>query len=113
MTYSIVIAPTALKMLATTSDRRVREKIRDRIDGLAKDPEKQGRPLTGELTGYRSIRAVGQRYRIIYRVEAQGDHQDVGLPGEYGRRRAGTIYTSWRKSFFGCVWWNLADNQRG
>ena len=31
--------------------------------------EKQGYSLTGELAGYRSLRAVGQRYRIIYRLE--------------------------------------------
>jgi len=28
-------------------------------------------PLTDELTSYRSVRAVGQRYRIIYKVEEQ------------------------------------------
>ena len=56
-------------MLCEISDRRVREKIRDRIDDLEEEPEKQGKPLTGDLTGYRSLRAVGQRYRIIYQVE--------------------------------------------
>ena len=56
-------------MLEAIQDRRVRDKIRDRIDGLAEEPEEQGKPLTGELTGYRSLRAVGQRYRIIYRIE--------------------------------------------
>ena len=56
-------------MLEAIQDRRVRDKIRDRIDGLAEEPEQQGKPLTGELTGYRSLRAVGQRYRIIYRIE--------------------------------------------
>ena len=56
-------------MLEAIQDRRVRDKIRDRIDGLVEEPEKQGKPLTGELTGYRSLRAVGQRYRIIYRIE--------------------------------------------
>jgi len=56
-------------MLEAIQDRRVRDKIRDRIDGLAEEPEKQGKPLTGELTGYRSLRAVGQRYRIVYRIE--------------------------------------------
>ncbi|TKB74249.1 MAG: type II toxin-antitoxin system YoeB family toxin [Nitrospira sp.] len=56
-------------MLETIQDRRIREKIRDRIDGLAEEPEKQGKPLTGELTGSRSFRAVGQRYRIIYRID--------------------------------------------
>ncbi len=29
----------------------------------------RGKPLDEDLAGYRSIRAVGQRYRIIYRVE--------------------------------------------
>ena len=56
-------------MLAAISDRRVREKIAYRIDGLSQDPDKQGKALTGELAGYRSIRAVGQRYRILYCVE--------------------------------------------
>ncbi len=69
MTYRVVLSPTALKTLAAITDRRIQEKIRDRIDGLTHDPEQQGKPLGGELTGYRSLRAVGQRYRIIYRVE--------------------------------------------
>ena len=56
-------------MLEAIQDRRVLDKIRDRIDGLAEEPEQQGKPLTGELTGYRSLRAVGQRYRVIYRIE--------------------------------------------
>jgi mRNA interferase RelE/StbE len=56
-------------MLEEIQDRRVREKIRDRIDGLVEEPEKQGKPLTGELAGFRSLRAVGQRYRIIYKCE--------------------------------------------
>lgn len=69
MTYRVIIEPSALKMLGDISDRRVQEKIRSRIDGLAVEPEKQGKPLSGELSGYRSLRAVGQHYRIIYRIE--------------------------------------------
>lgn len=69
MTYQIEVTPQALKMLRNISDRRVQTKIRERIDGLAQEPAKQGKPLTEELTSYRSLRAVGQRYRIIYRVE--------------------------------------------
>lgn len=69
MTYRIVLTPTALKLLEAISDRRIREQVRDRIDGLAHDPEQQGKPLRGELAGFRSLRAVGQRYRILYRVE--------------------------------------------
>lgn len=71
MTYRIEITPAALQALAAVADRRIQEKIRDRIDGLTHDPDKQGKPLTGELAGYRSLRAVGQRYRVIYRVERQ------------------------------------------
>ena len=67
--YRIVIEPSALRMLQEISDRRIRMKIRDRIDGLARDPEKQGKPLMEELASLRSLRAVGQRYRIIYKVD--------------------------------------------
>lgn len=69
MTYRIVLTPTALKLLEVITDRRIREQIRDRVDGLAHEPEQQGKPLGGKLAGLRSIRVVGQRYRILYRVE--------------------------------------------
>ena len=68
MTYKIIIAPKALKMLKGITDRRVRDLIVKRIDDLAEEPEKQGKPLVAELSGYRSIRAAGQRHRIVYRV---------------------------------------------
>jgi len=68
MTYKIIIAPTALKMLKGITDRRVRDLLVKRIDDLTEEPEKQGKPLVAELSGYRSIRAAGQRYRIVYRV---------------------------------------------
>ena len=69
MTYRIVLTPTALSMLAAIPDRRIQAQIRDRIDHLTHGPEQQGKPLRGELAGVRSLRAVGQRYRILYRVE--------------------------------------------
>jgi mRNA interferase RelE/StbE len=69
MTYRIIIQPTALKLLQEISDRRIRQKISDRIDKLKESPEMQGKPLLGELDGYYSVRAVGQRYRIIYTIE--------------------------------------------
>jgi mRNA interferase RelE/StbE len=56
-------------MLEAITDRRVREKIATVIDSLESDPEIRGKPLDDDLAGYRSVRAVGQRYRIIYRVE--------------------------------------------
>lgn len=69
MTFRIELTPTAVRLLGGIADRRVRETVFKRIEGLAKDPEMQGKPLIDELAGYRSLRAAGQRYRIIYRVE--------------------------------------------
>ena len=69
VTYRIVLTPAALQALEAIPDRRIREQIAKRIQDLTHDPEQQGKPLRGELIGYRSLRAVGQRYRIIYRVE--------------------------------------------
>ncbi|NWG04640.1 MAG: type II toxin-antitoxin system RelE/ParE family toxin [Syntrophaceae bacterium] len=58
-------------MLITISDRHVREKIFEKVKSLEEEPEKQGKALTGELMGYRSLRAVGQRYRILYQIERE------------------------------------------
>ena len=68
MKWQILLTPTALKFLSDIPDRRIREKIGAVIDRLTEDPEKQGKALLGELAGFRSIRAVGQRYRIIYQI---------------------------------------------
>jgi mRNA interferase RelE/StbE len=66
--WRILLTPTSLKLLSDISDRRIREKIGVVIDRLIEDPEKQGKALLGELSGFRSVRAVGQRYRIIYQI---------------------------------------------
>ena len=97
MSYEILLAPTAQKMLAGITDRRIRQTIQDRIDDLANEPDKQGKPLGGELQSYRSLRAAGQRYRIIYRVERE---RILVLVVAVGLRRAGSrsdIYTLARK----------------
>ena len=56
-------------MVLKIGNRRIQEKLLDRMTALAGDPEFQGKPLGDDLAGYRSIRAVGQRHRVIYRVE--------------------------------------------
>ena len=56
-------------MLAEVADRRIRQQIAGRMEALKDEPEKLGKALTGELSGYRSLRASGQRFRIIYKVE--------------------------------------------
>lgn len=95
--YSVRLTPTAKSMLAAVKDRRVQEKIRDRIDGLARDPAKQGKPLIGELSGYRSVRAVGQRYRIIYRVQRPQVEVLVVAAGIRKEGDRGDIYALARK----------------
>ena len=69
MTYQLILTPRARGMLKAITDRRIREKLATVIDSLESDPELRGKPLDDDLAGYRSIRAAGQRYRIIYRVE--------------------------------------------
>ncbi|MEO6860038.1 MAG: hypothetical protein ABI180_00590 [Microcoleus sp.] len=56
--YEIQLTPLALEMLAEVKDRREQEKLRDRIDKLKIEPEKQGKALVDNLSGFRSIRAV-------------------------------------------------------
>ena len=67
--YEIQFTSPALKMLGAIKDRRELEILKNRINQLKSEPEKQGKALVDDLAGYRSVRAVGQRYRIIYRVE--------------------------------------------
>jgi mRNA interferase RelE/StbE len=69
LTYRVDILPAAQRMVLDVADRRIQEKILERMTALANDPELQGKPLGDDLAGYRSVRAVGQRYRIVYRVE--------------------------------------------
>jgi mRNA interferase RelE/StbE len=68
-TYTVRISELATQMAEKINDVRVRRKLLERTKELAIDPLLQGKPLGNELAGYRSVRAVGQRYRIIYRVE--------------------------------------------
>jgi mRNA interferase RelE/StbE len=71
MIWRISITATAMRMLTGITDLRIRGKIVTVIDRLGEEPEKQGKALLGELAGFRSIRAVGQRYRIIYTVKGE------------------------------------------
>ncbi|HEU0021039.1 MAG TPA: type II toxin-antitoxin system RelE/ParE family toxin [Dehalococcoidia bacterium] len=69
MAYGIIFTGQAQRMLQSISDRRIQTQIIRRSEQLANEPEKQGRPLSGELAGYWSVRAVGQRYRIVYQMD--------------------------------------------
>jgi mRNA interferase RelE/StbE len=69
MTYTIVVTEPATQMAERIKDVRIRRTLYKRIKALAEDPELQGKPLRYDLAGFRSVRAVGQKYRIIYRIE--------------------------------------------
>lgn len=69
MQYKIEITPLAIELLSKIKDKREQQGLRKRIEKLALEPEKQGKALTGKLKGYRSVRALGQRYRIVYRID--------------------------------------------
>jgi mRNA interferase RelE/StbE len=84
--FTITWTETALKLVEAISDQRTRRLIIQRADQLAKSPEQQGKPLIGELAGFRSIRAVGHRYRIVVRVERR---EITVLIVAVGRRRSG------------------------
>jgi len=88
MAYSIEIMPTALESLRQITDRRTRDAILRRIDSLVEEPEQQGKPLGRDLAPLLSIRAAGQRYRVIYRVDRL--RQKLVLVYLVGIRREGS-----------------------
>lgn len=95
--YTVKWTETASGLLAAISDRRVREALYTRAGQLSHSPEQQGKPLLGELAGFRSFRAVGQKYRIVYRVERQ---DVIVMIVAVGRRKHGDtrdIYALARK----------------
>ncbi len=69
MKYRLEITPLAIELLAKIKDRREQQGLKKRIEKLQLEPQKQGKALSGKLGGYRSVRALGQRYRIVYRVD--------------------------------------------
>lgn len=71
MKWTIKLTAPALRQFAAIKDTRIKEQISKRVDALAYEPDQLGKPLTNELAGYYSIRAVGQRYRIIYKLEEE------------------------------------------
>ena len=81
MTWQVHLSPQANEAGRSIADRRIRQKLYERLTGLAQDPEKQGKPLTEELSGFRSVRAVGQRYRIVYHVIREKGIVEVAMLG--------------------------------
>lgn len=68
--WNVIVLPIAEKQLEAISDQRVQQRLRASLRQLERNPEK-GKPLSYELAGCLSIRAVGQRYRIIYKLKGE------------------------------------------
>jgi mRNA interferase RelE/StbE len=66
--WRVELTAPARQQFAAIRDRRIQRSISASIDRLTHDPEQQGKPLIAELAGFRSIRVVEQRWRIIYQV---------------------------------------------
>ncbi|GFE71272.1 type II toxin-antitoxin system RelE/ParE family toxin [Chroococcus sp. FPU101] len=71
MEYTIELTPLAIQLLTKIKDQREQKTLVKRVEQLKQEPEKQGKALIVQLMGYRSVRAVGQRYRIVYRVDQE------------------------------------------
>jgi mRNA interferase RelE/StbE len=67
MAYRILIADVALTALRRI-DYRTKTTIKNKIEDLKTEPNLRGKPLSGDLSAYRSINAAG-RYRIMYAVK--------------------------------------------
>lgn len=67
--HDVLWTETALGMLESVGDRRIQQQLFDTSKRLETDPEKQGKPLREELLGFRSLRVIGERYRLIYSID--------------------------------------------
>lgn len=90
--WEVRITETAAKMLRTITDVRVRRKLFEVISDLKHQPDVKGKALVGELSRFRSVRAVGQRYRIIYYLEATQVVVHVVAAGIRKEDNKGDIY---------------------
>lgn len=68
MSFTVLLEPEAEADLDAIKDKRTYKAIEAKLDELETEPDKRGKKLSGNLKRYRSVKAAGQRYRIIYDV---------------------------------------------
>lgn len=68
MTFEVAFSSAADADLEAITDVRTRTAIIRKAFELETEPMAKGKPLRANLKDYRSIRAAGQRYRIIYQI---------------------------------------------
>jgi len=88
--HEILMTDTCLALIEKILDKKIQRTILERIEKLSEAPDKQGKMLVKELSGFRSIHVAG-RYRIIYKIDnkavivfilaagirKQGDKKDI------------------------------------
>ena len=83
--YNIKITQIAADNIQNI-DSKTRDQIINKISQLKDEPLLLGKPLKGPLKEYRSVRAAGQRYRIIYKVL---ENEIIVIVVAVGIRKAG------------------------
>ena len=68
MEYTVNVTELAEQSIRAIRDRRTQQAIYRRMLALENEPRSQGSALVADLAEYRSVRAAGQRYRILYRI---------------------------------------------
>lgn len=95
MNYKITLTDEAKAHLISL-DGKTRTTIARRIEALKESPEKQGKALSGDLGGYRSLHAAG-RYRVLYEVKVD---QVMVIVVAVGMRKEGSkidVYETLKK----------------
>ena len=95
MSYKITLTDEA-KAVLISMDGKTRTAVARKIEALKESPEKQGKALSGELAGYRSLHAAG-RYRVVYELKV---NQGMVIVVASGIRKEGSkidVYETLKK----------------
>jgi mRNA interferase RelE/StbE len=95
--YPIQIAPTGYRSLRDLKDKKTRRQIAKGIDGLGLASERQGKALVGPIEGVPSVRAVRDRFRVLYDVDKSARLVSVLLVGERSPGPDADIYALAKK----------------
>jgi mRNA-degrading endonuclease RelE of RelBE toxin-antitoxin system len=90
--HFIELTATAVDSLRRVADRKVLREVGKAIDGLARGPEAQGKPLEVPLDGVWSIHAARDRYRVLYEIDARKRRVTILLVGARRPGKASDVY---------------------
>lgn len=84
----VIVTAEAIALLESIAlrDRRIATRLADLMEDLSSDPQLKGSHLRGEFAGLLSRHCLGNRFRIIYRIDAS--HHTVVIVS-LGIRKAG------------------------